>query len=248
MRTGPLSAVSLLSACCLWACGSSQPAANAADAATGDSAGESSDATAASKRNTRYCEVLEGKLGADAVNIDVYSTQGLNDCPDAAWQALDTGALKAASGADIVLLNGPRYWTLDSLAGSVLQDPVVKSFGGIEMRKAGQINVPTAGMASFAKPYVLRTIQRKSNFRWLAGREVYELRDADGHSYVMQSCSAQKQPLTLADLPTLAAKLTTLPAGWSYAPRTLATDLNLLATAGDATVVQDELGNTYSME
>ena len=221
-------------------------AATTTDAATSDTTGDT--AAAADKRNTRYCEVLVGTLGAGTVHIDVYSTEGLNTCPDAAWQALDTDALKTALGADIVLLNGPRYWMLDSLAGSTLQDTVVKTFGTIDMRKAGQIDVPTAGVATMSKPYTLHTIHRESAFHWLAGQAVYELHDAAGHVYAMQSYSAQKQPLAVTDLPGLAAKLTALPTGWSYAPRTLEKDLDLLAMAGDATVVQDELGNTYSME
>lgn len=206
------------------------------------------DAAAAAKRNKRYCEVLLGTLGAVTVHIDVYSTEGLNDCPDAAWQGLDTAAIKTSTGADIVVLNGPRYWMLDSLAGSSLQGVAVTTFGTIDMRKAGQIDVPTAGMASMSKPYVQHTIHRESAFHWLAGQAVYELHDPQGHAYAMQSYSAQKQALTVTDLPGLTAKLTAMPAGWTYAPRTLEKDLDLLATAGDATVVQDELGNTYSME
>jgi hypothetical protein len=218
-------------------------------ACSGSSADSSAnDTSAAGMRNSRYCEILFASIGPDAVHIDVYSTEGLNSCPDAAWKALDTTALKAAAGADIAVLNGPRYWMLDSLAGSTLQDSAVKAFGGIDMRKAGQIVVPIASVATMSQPYVLHSIHRQSAFHWLAGQPAYELHDASGHAYVMQSYSAQKMPLTIDDLADLGTKLTGLPIGWSYAPRTLANDLNLLAPAGDATVVQDELGNTYSME
>ncbi len=224
----------------LVACSDSS-AANTADSSGGDS-------SAAGKRKSRYCEILFGSIGAGAVHIDVYSTEGLNSCPDAAWKALDTSALKAAAGADIVVLNGPRYWMLDSLAGSVLQDTAVKSFGGIGMRIAGKIEVPLADLSKMQQPYALHMIHRQSAFHWLAGQPAYELHDASGHAYVMQSYSAQKMALTIEDLAGLATKLTALPTGWSYAPRTLDKGLDLLATAGDATVVQDELGNTYSME
>ncbi len=213
---------------------------------TADSSG--SDTSAAGKRNSRYCEILFGNIGPDAVHVDVYSTEGLNSCPEAAWQALDTTALKAAAGVTFVMLNGPRYWMLDSLAGSTLQDTTVKAFGGIDMRIAGQIVVPLSGVATLSKPYQLHTIHRQSAFHWLAGQSAYELHDPSGHAYVMQSYSAQKTALTIKDLDGLATKLAGLPTGWSYAPRTLANDLNLLAIAGDATVVQDELGNTYSLE
>ncbi len=222
--------------------------ATSADSTADTTADSSSDTSAAGKRNSRYCEILFGTFGANAVHIDVYSTEGLNSCPDAAWKALDTTALKTAAGSDIVVLNGPRYWMLDSLAGSVLQDTAVKSFGGIDMRIAGKIDVPLADLSKMQQPYALHMIHRQSAFHWLAGQPAYELHDSSGHAYVMQSYSAQKVALTIEDLGSLATKLTALPTGWSYAPRTLANDLNLLATAGDATVVQDELGNTYSME
>jgi hypothetical protein len=169
-------------------------------------------------------------------------------CPDAAWQALEVSALKAAAGAAVVVLNGPRYWTVDSLAGSILQDTAVKSFGGIDMRMAGQMDVPLTDLSTMQQPYQLHTIHRQSAFHWLAGQSAYELHDPSGHAYVMQSYSAQKAALTIEDLAGLGPKLTGLPTGWTYAPRTLANNLNLLAAAGDATVVQDELGNTYSME
>ncbi len=235
----------------LFGCGgtSADTGADSAGAAA-DTIGDADAADTASPplRDTRYCEILLGTIGTDTVHIDVYSTEGLNDCPDASWKLLDSATLKTATGVDVVLLNGPRYWMLDSLSGSALQDTTVKTFGTIDMRKAGQIDVPTAGMATLSKPYQQHLIHRQSAFHWLAGQPVYELHDADGHAYAMQSFSVQKQPLTVADLSSLAAKLTGLPTGWSYAPRVLDKDLDLLALAGDATVVQDELGNTYSMQ
>jgi hypothetical protein len=63
----------------------------------------------------------------------------------------------------------------------------------------------------------------------------------------MQSYSQIKDPTeTIADLPTLGARLT-LPAGWTYTVRKLRRDL-VLAAHGRATVVQDELLNTYQRE
>jgi hypothetical protein len=48
------------------------------------------------------------------------------------------------------------------------------------------------------------------------------------------------------DLPGLGSRLQ-LPAGWRYGTRTLRQDL-VLAAHGSATVVQDELLNTYQRE
>ncbi len=38
-----------------------------------------------------------------------------------------------------------------------------------------------------------------------------------------------------------------LPAGWSYAPRTLDTPLRIVTTDVPAQVLQDDLGNSYSL-
>lgn len=234
---------SLLLACLglLAACGTSSAVSNSPpNDATADS-------TPADHRGTRYCEVLVAKLGDSAVHVDVYSTEGLNDCPDTAWSQIDAAALKTQFAADLVVLNGPRYWMLDSMAGSMLQDATVSGLGGIEMRKAGAIDLPLADLTSMSKPYVQHTIHRNSAFHFWAKMPVYELVDATGQVYAMQSYSIQKQALTQADLATLDKKLT-LAAGWSYRMRTLTTDLVLTAVSGDATVVQDDLGNTYSLE
>jgi hypothetical protein len=63
----------------------------------------------------------------------------------------------------------------------------------------------------------------------------------------MQSYSQIKDPTeSVNDLPGLGSRLQ-LPAGWRYGTRTLRQDL-VLAAHGSATVVQDELLNTYQRE
>jgi hypothetical protein len=60
----------------------------------------------------------------------------------------------------------------------------------------------------------------------------------------MQSVSLIVDPdLTADDLPTLGATLQ-LPTGWTYQARLLSDELVLIAD-GEATVVTDDLGNTY---
>ena len=214
---------------------------------SGDAAGDAAlDAAPVDIRGRRYCEILLGTIQGENVHIDVYSTEGLNECPDAAWALEDTGALTSATVSDVALLNGPRYWMLNSLAGSTLQDATVRTLGGIDMRKAGAIDLPAASVAAMSKPYLQHTIHRNSAFHWNAGQTVFELIDGAGHVYDMQSFSAQKKPLTEAALVTLGTQLT-LPVGWSFHTRTLTADLVLTATDGNATVVQDDLGNTYSL-
>jgi hypothetical protein len=98
-----------------------------------------------------------------------------------------------------------------------------------------------------SKPYTLNSVDR-TVFSFDAGRTVYELTGPDGTKYVMQSWSQQVEPtLSEADLSTLGDRLH-LPAGWSYAARTLAAPLRVVTTSSTAKVVQDDLKNTYSME
>lgn len=195
-------------------------------------------------RDSRYCEILFVGIDGGAVHVEVYSTQGLNDCPAQQWAQQDTAALKADSGAAGVVLNGPRQWTIDSLGDSKLIDAAVKSFGGIAMRQAGAIELTLTQALSLQAPYTPRTITRNSTFIFAAGLPVYELTAPDARVYTMQSYSLQKAPLTAAELPGLSSRLA-LPAGWSFKSRTLSATLTVRAVEGKATVVQDDLSNTY---
>lgn len=234
----------LIGACVLTACGTtSAPATNGAtDAAI------ATDTAPANARGTRYCEILLGKIANGQVHIDVYNTEGLNDCPDAAWTKLDTGALKTDTGADVVVLNGPRYWTLDALEGSTLLDTTVLTLGGIDMRRAGGIDMAVADLATASQPYQQHTIHRQSAFHFATDKPLFELLDATGNVYAMQSYSAQThKEQTLDSLAGLTTQLT-LPTGWSFRTRVPAAELVLLATEATAIVTQDDFNNTYSLE
>ena len=195
-------------------------------------------------RGGRYCEVLLGTLTGGNLHVQVYNTQGLSDCPQDAWSKLDPTALEADTGATVVVLNGPRYWMIDSFADSTLLDPTPRSFGGIPMRQAGAIDVAAADVPSLQKPYALHTITRDTQFVFFAGRAVFELLDGAGHVYTMQSYSVQKVAQSESTLSTLGGSLS-LPAGWTYRTRTLTADLAVEAVDGKATVVQDDDEDTY---
>jgi hypothetical protein len=95
--------------------------------------------------------------------------------------------------------------------------------------------------------YADRTIARENVWRWKAGRTVFELVAPGGDTYVMQSYALIVDPaLSLGDLGTIGPRLTTLPAGWRYRSRTLRRPLALGAD-GSATIVQDDLQNTYQL-
>jgi hypothetical protein len=73
---------------------------------------------------------------------------------------------------------------------------------------------------------------------------VFQLEAPDGSRYAMQAYSQiVDKSLDYADLPALGSRLK-LPSGWRYTTLTPETDL-VLGAKGQATVVQDELENTY---
>lgn len=244
-------------------CGSAETPADAAtgldapsleDARSGDDAqtedaGSSTDASLPDDvprtpigRDARYCEILLAFPSASAIRVEVWGTQGLNDCPMADWDAIDSADVRASTGAAVVIRNGPRHWLPDRTTG-VLPERAPAYFGTLLMQQLATIELPPGMMSS--TPYTERTILRDTRFEIDAGREVYELLAPDGSIYVMQAYAQIVDPtLTASDLPGLGARLS-LPAGWSYRARTLDATL-VVDTPGMATVLQDELQNSYS--
>jgi hypothetical protein len=199
--------------------------------------------TADNLYDARYCEVLVLEGTIPDARVDVYNTIGFSDCPEALWSALDPVALAQELGASAVILNGPRYFLMDFASG---KGGRVRSFGGLRTRKLASIPIYTAAEL-VRRPYVERTVERKNTFEWDGGRVVFELLAPDGSRYVMQSYSQIVDPtLGIEDLPSLGARLA-LPAGWSYRARVLQDDLTLTARR-EATIIQDDLLNTYQLE
>lgn len=226
-------------------CGSSSSTTTTSTADTGVATTDAAaDAGPTDVRGRRYCEILAGDVVGDAVKLDVWNTFGLNDCPDEAWRALTVDGVRKELAKTVVVLNGPRHWLISAFENSALLDPTVRTIGGIEMRVAGRVSVPVS-VATGAKPYVDRTVERNTTFVFRSGVMVYELVDPAGRIFDMQSYSLQTTPQTEASLATLGDRLT-LPTGWSFRARTLAADLRIVAT-GTATVVTDDFGNTYQL-
>lgn len=205
----------------------------------------SSTVATADMRDLRYCEVLLVSLSGTEPIASVYNTYPLNDCPEDTWAALDPKALATQFGANVALLNGPRHWMInrvEKVGGSTNEKA---DFGGIEMYK--QATVPIGSLTEQARPYSPYSVSRSVIFTYNAGTEIFELSSPDGSVFVMQSFSQQKDPsLTLASLPSLADKLE-LPAGWKFGSRMLTEDLNIVTVKNPAQVLQDNLGNSYSM-
>ena len=193
-------------------------------------------------RDARYCEIIELRGAPPNAHANVWNTIGLNKCPAAWWNVFDAGDLAQELGATLVVLNGPRHFLMDSVTAS---PGSVRPFHGQRLRKVAAIPIRTA--ADLARPpYTDRVIERDNTWRWQRGRRVYELVAPGGDVYVMQAYAQILDPsLTIGKLGTLGRRLD-LPAGWRYRTRRLTHGLALGAN-GTATIVQDELQNTYQL-
>ncbi len=195
-------------------------------------------------RDVRYGEVLLLAEADGTHRAEVWNTLGLNDCPQDAWDALDASVIAAERGALLALLNGPRCWTLDEIVTEPAGERAFTRFGDLDMFRAATVDLGTDLPEPGAR-YVERHVERETVFRFWAGTTVHRLTDPAGQHYVMQAYSLAVDPTqTLVGLSGLADRLE-LPAGWTFATCTLDRPLDLLSTDGVATVVQDELENTY---
>lgn len=194
-------------------------------------------------RGVRYGEVLLLRADDGRFSAEVWNTLGMNDCPQDEWDRLDAAAIAAERGALLALLNGPRHWLVDSIRSDIRATAAETTFGTLGMFRAATIDFGTEPPQ--VGSYLERSIVRETVFGFAAGAEVYELIRPDGTTYVMQAYSRIVDPgLAESDLPGLGDRLA-VPDGWTYRVRTLDDDLGLLSLDGVATVLQDDLQNTY---
>ena len=196
-------------------------------------------------RGTRYGEVLAVFSDGEQFTAHVYGTQLLNDCPQELWETLVPAAIAEELGALIVKLNGPRYWVLDGLGSkSEPIEPVLHEFNGLLMRR---IAVLALGTNPAQVPYTARKVDRRVTMYFDAGSAVYELIDPQGLAYVMQAyCTGVDATLNENSLADLGNRLA-LPTGWSFRTRILEEELIVDTSQSLATVLQDELENTYTL-
>ena len=248
----------LVAATVLAACGSDADSDGAASSTTAKAAttttAPTSSTTPSQKEGTptktglygvRYCEVLllHKDDATGAFSAEVWNTLGENDCPQAEWDELDASAIAKERKALAAVLNGPRYWTLDSITSNIRKDAPETTFGTLGMFQAAVIDIGTESPAQI--PYKERAIVRENVFGFQKGRVVHELVTPDGTTYIMQAYSQIKDPnLQITDLDGLGDRLE-LPKGWTYRTRTLDAPLDVVSQDGVATVIQDELQNTY---
>jgi hypothetical protein len=194
-------------------------------------------------RNTRYCEIIPVLREGLHLKATVYNTLGLNDCPASVWNAITEDAMKRRFGAITVLLNGPRFFLMDQITASgATKSGETIEVDGMKLTERATIDIGLLDLLH--RPYREEIIDRDTVYLFKAGRPVFMLQAPDGSRYVMQAyAQIVDKTLTYDDLPALGAKLK-LPSGWTYSPMVPDKDL-ILGAAGKATVVQDDLDNTY---
>jgi len=196
-------------------------------------------------RNVRYGEVIPIFRKGVKLYIEVYNTVEHNELPADLWNALDSKEMAEQYGADQVLLNGPRYWVINAATGNTDKlNNKIANFGGIEMKLVATLDETLFSMALGENFYTESTVERETNWIYLAGNMVYELVSPEGDVYRMQAASQIiDYDLTIDKLEFLGDRLS-LPEGWSYRTRVLEED-SILDSNGIATIVQDEFLNTY---
>ncbi len=194
-------------------------------------------------RNARYCEIIPVARKGFRLIATVYNTLGHNDCPPALWNAITEDAMKLRFGTDSVLLNGPRFFIMDSIeAGGDTKAGETIDVGGLELTERATVDLGLLDLLH--RSYREIGVDRVTLYTFKAGRPVFMLTAADGSRYAMQSyAQIVDKTLSYDDLPKLGERLK-LPSGWRYSSIVPDSDL-VLGANGSATVVQDELENTY---
>ena len=194
-----------------------------------------------SMRGKRYCEII---LSQKITSYAIYNTLGLNDCPLNIWVKVTVAQVKQETGFSFVHLNGPRYWVIDGFNLSKQVNPVMKTINGLTMREAGILDIKWVDLLKSRFPYHQHQVKRQTTWLYEAGKPVYELIDANGEVFVMQSYSTQQVSQTEQSLEQLATTLK-LPKGWIFKTGILKKAQSIQVIDNLAIVVQDNLENTY---
>jgi hypothetical protein len=204
----------------------------------------SQSAHAAGLRDSRYGEILLITGEGDQHKAAVYSTAGLNDCPDGHWRSLDPHRLAKDLGVLEVRLDGPRFWVADELA--LYAAGRTMCFDGLSARLVGETVIPACtNLSDDAVPYRDQVVGRNAEWVISKGRPLSKLVSPRGEAYYMLAYSHSiDDGLSHGSLITLGNRLH-LPEGWQYRVGSPASDLVLRPVAGEAHTLRDELGNTY---
>ncbi len=82
---------------------------------------------------------------------------------------MDAREIAVANDVPFALLNGPRYWLMNSIDKRRSGPEVVRAFGGIAMIKEATVVLGTS-VAAAQLPYAPHTVSRQASFTFATGR------------------------------------------------------------------------------
>jgi hypothetical protein len=161
-------------------------------------------------------------------------------------EKIDAKKLAPTLGSNVkaVIPNAGRHWTMDEIYMEVGE---VVDFDGVKLCWGGDMSGDEI-KAHMAAPYAIGKILRNTDWIYKAGKKVHLLREPGGTVWVMQEYTKVVDPtLTIDNLDQVGSKLKKLPAGWTFETKVLTKDLSLdtRRTGLWASIIRDELGNTY---
>jgi hypothetical protein len=195
-------------------------------------------------RNMPFCEIEVVAGFPPLVNFE--NTTGASDCPPDKFDAIDTKALTKAIGADWIILNPRRHWTMDEVWLFQIGDTY--DFAGVKATWMGS-TAPLEFLKAAGGEYQPFETNRASRYLYQKGKPVYLLTPPDKQGvFVMQSWTDHvDRTLTEDKVPDL-DKVLTLPKGWTFSVKTLDQDLTIAPQPPDYTAhsLVDNLKNVYA--
>ena len=176
----------------------------------------------------------------------MYTATSCADLAPGSIEKIDMKALAPTFGSNVkgIVPNAGRNWTFDEMGVEVGE---VVDFQGVKLCWVGDMSGDEI-KAHFAAPYAIGKILRNTDWIYKAGKKVHLLREPGGAVWVMQEYTKEVDPDPHHGQPRPGrAKLKNLPAGWKFETKVLTKDLSLdtRRTGLWASIVRDELGNTY---
>ena len=160
-------------------------------------------------------------------------------------EKIDAKKLAEELGVVACVLNIGRNWTMDEIDMHLGE---VVDFQGVKMAWAGDMTSDEI-MQHFGGAYIIW--QNPAQYQLdLQSRksQVCLLREPSGLVWVMQEYTKEVDPtLTMENIGEIGPKLKNLPEGWTFETKILEKDLTLdtRRTGNWASIIRDELGNTY---
>jgi hypothetical protein len=190
----------------------------------------------------RYCEIIELKGSPPKATGGGWNTIGSTAAPERSGARSTRPPWLASWATRRWSSTGPRHWVIDTASGETGRRALLPRHphapGGHDPDPHGRDLVQT--------PYTDRTIKRRNSWRWKRGRLGLRARRARRRRLRHAELLADPRPEpAIGDLRTLGRRLN-LPPGWRYRTRRLREDFALKAS-GSATIVQDDLLNTYQL-